>query len=285
MMRRAHLRPESKSELSRSRPFLMPSMASHQHDTGPYRQCKAEEYLVHHLGIARTLNRRALGHNHRKGHRGNGGKSRTKQVSLCQIGLNQGAVLPVIPLDQTWRRAEWSPPASGILSMAKTRFPNHLDPLSRPGDLWIMGPHRLLYGDQTDASATKRTGRVLNDDHADWSEAWALFPADIAYVWHGTLHAAVVAESQEISGFAIRSQMIWAKERLLDRLTRAGIVQDRAAQALDQLLSAMHSFGVLMWQWRGGSGSRARSPRWTVMAVPSVRSWPSERRRDGALSG
>ena len=84
-------------------------------------------------------------------------------------------------------------------------------PLSQPGDLWIMRPHRLLYGDQTGASATKRTGKVLNDDHADWSEAWALFPADIAYVWHGTLHAAVVAESQEISGFAIRSQMIWAK--------------------------------------------------------------------------
>ena len=125
-----------------------------------------------------------------------------------------------------------------------------VDPISRPGDLWIMGAHRLLCGDstvatdvarlfgavspmlmvtdppygveydpawrnQTGASATKRTGKVLNDDRADWREAWALFPGDVAYVWHGALHATVVAESLEISGFAIRSQIIWAKERLV----------------------------------------------------------------------
>ena len=38
-------------------------------------------------------------------------------------------------------------------------------------------------------ATTKRTGKVLNDDRADWREAWALFPGDIAYVWHGALHA------------------------------------------------------------------------------------------------
>lgn len=26
------------------------------------------------------------------------------------------------------------------------------------------------------ATATRRTGKVLNDDRADWREAWALFP-------------------------------------------------------------------------------------------------------------
>ena len=124
------------------------------------------------------------------------------------------------------------------------------DPVSRPGDLWILGNHRLLCGDSTvatdvervlggvapllmvsdppygveydpgwrnkaGAAATKRTGKVLNDDRADWREAWALFPGDVAYVWHGALHAATVAESLEASGFAIRSQIIWAKERLV----------------------------------------------------------------------
>ena len=44
-------------------------------------------------------------------------------------------------------------------------------------------------------SATKRTGKVLNDDRADWREAWALFPGEVAYVWHGALHATTVAES------------------------------------------------------------------------------------------
>ena len=51
---------------------------------------------------------------------------------------------------------------------------------------------------------TKRTGKVLNDDRADWREAWALFPGDVAYVWHGALHATTIADSLEASGFAIR---------------------------------------------------------------------------------
>jgi ParB-like chromosome segregation protein Spo0J len=124
------------------------------------------------------------------------------------------------------------------------------NPVTRRGDLWILGQHRLLCGDSTVATdverllggvkphlmisdppygvhydpswrnkagvaGTRRTGKVLNDDRADWREAWALFPGDIAYVWHGALHATTVAESLEVAGFAIRSQIIWAKERLV----------------------------------------------------------------------
>ena len=124
------------------------------------------------------------------------------------------------------------------------------DPVSRPGDLWILGNHRLLCGDSTvatdvdrvlgtvkpllmvtdppygvkydpswrnqaGAAKTRRTGKVLNDDRADWREAWALFPGDVAYVWHGALHATTVAESLIASGFIIRSQIIWAKDRLV----------------------------------------------------------------------
>ena len=123
-------------------------------------------------------------------------------------------------------------------------------PISRPGDLWVLGKHRLLCGDatvatdvervlngtqpllmvtdppygvkydpawrnKTGASATKRTGKVLNDDRADWREAWALFSGDVAYVWHGALHATTVAESLEAAGFNVRSQIIWAKDRLV----------------------------------------------------------------------
>ena len=68
---------------------------------------------------------------------------------------------------------------------------------------------------QTGASATRRTGKVLNDDRADWREAWALFPGDVAYVWHGALHATTVADSLIAAGFDIRSQIIWAKDRLV----------------------------------------------------------------------
>jgi DNA modification methylase len=125
------------------------------------------------------------------------------------------------------------------------------EPISKLGDVWVLGRHRLLCGDSTSADdvekllagilphlmvtdppygvaydpawrndalsgqKTKRTGVVLNDDRADWREAWELFPGEVAYVWHGALHAATVAESLIACGFAIRSQIIWAKERLV----------------------------------------------------------------------
>jgi len=123
-------------------------------------------------------------------------------------------------------------------------------PVSVVGDLWQLGSHRLVCGDSTSADVvgrllgdvkpllmvtdppygvdydpgwrnqagaakTKRTGKVLNDDRADWREAWSLFPGDVAYVWHGALHAATVADSLIASGFNIRSQIIWAKDRLV----------------------------------------------------------------------
>ena len=50
---------------------------------------------------------------------------------------------------------------------------------------------------------TMRTGAVRNDDRADWREAWALFPGDVAYVWHGALHSATVAESLAAYGFEV----------------------------------------------------------------------------------
>ena len=122
--------------------------------------------------------------------------------------------------------------------------------VSRAGDLWLLGRHRLLCGDATcasdvarllgdvrphlmvtdppygveydpawrnesGASQTRRTGKVLNDDRANWREAWALFPGEVAYVWHGALHAGTVAASLLATGFEIRSQIIWSKERLV----------------------------------------------------------------------
>jgi DNA modification methylase len=65
------------------------------------------------------------------------------------------------------------------------------------------------------AAQTRRTGKVLNDDRADWRAAWALFAGDVAYVWHGGLHAGTVADSLVASGFEVRSQIIWTKERLV----------------------------------------------------------------------
>src|SRR5690606_31777211 len=41
----------------------------------------------------------------------------------------------------------------------------------------------------------KSTGKVKNDDKADWKEVYALFDAQVIYVWHGGLHSHTVAQN------------------------------------------------------------------------------------------
>jgi DNA modification methylase len=60
---------------------------------------------------------------------------------------------------------------------------------------------------------TRKMGKVANDARADWTPAWALFVGDVAYVWHGGLHAGTVASNLEAAGFEVRSQIIWRKDR------------------------------------------------------------------------
>jgi len=127
------------------------------------------------------------------------------------------------------------------------------DPVTVLGDVWVMGRHRIACGSSTEADTVDKVlagvkphlmvtdppygveydasfrngikradgsivgaravGKVLNDDNADWSEAWALFPGDVAYVWHAGIYAGVVAESLQDCRFKIRAQIIWAKSQ------------------------------------------------------------------------
>lgn len=64
------------------------------------------------------------------------------------------------------------------------------------------------------APSGRATGRVENDDRADWSESWALFSGDVAYVWHAAVHASTVQESLSAVGFGVRAQIVWAKNNI-----------------------------------------------------------------------
>jgi len=123
------------------------------------------------------------------------------------------------------------------------------EPVTHPGDLWSLGSHRVLCGDSTNPNDVGRLleeirphlmvtdppygvaydpawraraglnhnkaklGNVRNDDRSDWRAAWALFPGDVAYVWHGALHASTVEASLLATKFVVRGQIIWAKDR------------------------------------------------------------------------
>ena len=119
--------------------------------------------------------------------------------------------------------------------------------VSRRGDLWLCGSHRVLCGDATSADDVARllasqtpvlmitdppygvqydpgwreeaglgiqrqTGKVENDDRVDWTSAYRFFPGDVAYVWHAGVHATEVAAGLASAGFDIRAQIIWAKQ-------------------------------------------------------------------------
>jgi DNA modification methylase len=124
-------------------------------------------------------------------------------------------------------------------------LPKH--PVTKPGDVWRCGNHRVLCGDSTAADAVSRacgptkpflmvtdppygvdynpmwreeaglgkqrqTGKVANDDQIDWTAAYKLFPGAVIYVWHAGVHATKVAVGIETAGFEIRSQIIWSKQ-------------------------------------------------------------------------
>jgi DNA modification methylase len=119
--------------------------------------------------------------------------------------------------------------------------------VTRPGELWILGTHRVLCGDATSAGEvgrllgstapalmvtdppygvdydpgwrgraglgkTRQSGTVANDDRVDWTEAYRLFPGDVSYVWHAGVHGSEVAAGLEEAGFRIRAQIVWAKQ-------------------------------------------------------------------------
>jgi DNA modification methylase len=61
-------------------------------------------------------------------------------------------------------------------------------------------------------SGSARSGKLANDDRADWREAFALCTAPVAYVWHSALHAHVAREGLIAAGFVVRQQIVWSKQ-------------------------------------------------------------------------
>jgi DNA modification methylase len=159
--------------------------------------------------------------------------------------------------------------------------------VSHPGDLWILGAHRLRCGDATNAAdvahlvggnppvlmvtdppygvdyqpewrnaafgeANRSIGTVRNDDRADWRKAWNLFSGAVAYVWHAGVKSVIVAQSLEACGFEIRSQIIWGKPHFVISRGHYHVQHEPCWYAVREACSA------------GWQGDRRQSTLWLI---------------------
>ena len=158
--------------------------------------------------------------------------------------LLQAAVIPDGQLAATLQRLSGA--ARGGQTSPDAVPPVPEEPYVRAGELWALGDHRILCGDATAEAdvarllggerpylmvtdppygvgydpgwretdglgAGARAGRVLNDDRADWSAAWVLSPANVAYCWAPSLYAREHVGALEGAGFELRYEIIWSK--------------------------------------------------------------------------
>ena len=126
------------------------------------------------------------------------------------------------------------------------------EPTVQQGEVWSLGQHRLMCGNATSdedveclldgespnllvtdppygvnyepqwrtekAEAgyfihpAKRLGKVTNDDRADWSEAWELFPGAVVYCYAAAGDLVIDSGTAlKNAGFGIRAGIIWRK--------------------------------------------------------------------------
>jgi DNA modification methylase len=124
------------------------------------------------------------------------------------------------------------------------------DPITKLGDVYDLGNHRIVCGDSTNPDfvklclqehtpillvtdppygvnydpewrkdikgkhgvAARAMGKVQNDDKVNWALAWHLFPGSVAYVWCASWFLPEVAKDLDDCGFERKSLIIWVKQ-------------------------------------------------------------------------
>lgn len=160
--------------------------------------------------------------------------------------------MPLIGFDADELAALMAEPTVGLTDPDEAPEPP-VNPVTVLGDVWLLGRHRIVCGDSTKADDVAKAlngvephlmvtdppygveydanwrneadrangkpygasaiGKVKNDNRADWSEAYALFPGDVCYVWHASTKSHEFANNIIDCGFDIRALIIWAKQQ------------------------------------------------------------------------
>jgi DNA modification methylase len=120
------------------------------------------------------------------------------------------------------------------------------EPTTQPGDLWLLGEHRLLCGDATSAEDVvrlldgarppllvtdppygvefdpgwrKKLGAVKDeymdsrlDTERGWRLAWEHAPCEVAYIWHSDKQRRQLEDALLAVGWTLRQEIVWVKE-------------------------------------------------------------------------
>lgn len=123
--------------------------------------------------------------------------------------------------------------------------------VSALGDVWLLGEHRLVCGDATDAAAvaaclagatphlmvtdppygvgydpgwreklnpSKRSKDFIkpkDEIRRSWDEAWQHFGGDVAYIWCGVFQVFQIVQFFQEKGWEYRNNIIWVKPHIL----------------------------------------------------------------------
>lgn len=212
------------------------------------------------------------------------GKNDEDKLDALLASLREASVDPVLALLSALPPAP-PPPAGDADAEPDTDRGAELNKIWQvePGQVWQIGNHRLMCGSSTEAADVARllngakprlmitdppygveydanwrkekgvvadsiqlaVGKVVNDDIAEWLEAWNLSPAVVVYIWHADLFAFEVERDVRLAGFEVRNHIIWNKNSLvisrgsyhpkhetaLYAVRRGGIRLDRRPQA------------------------------------------------------
>lgn len=122
------------------------------------------------------------------------------------------------------------------------------------GDLWQLGDHFLKCGDSTvidhvqevldkgapnlmvtdppygvkyeagwppaargkeTVSDREKTSNLQNDDRSDWYDTYALFPGNVAYIWHASAFTDVVMDGLRRANLEPKQQIVWNKSHMV----------------------------------------------------------------------
>ena len=177
--------------------------------------------------------------------------NKTAELAEWDLDLLQGELTGIADLDMSSFGFDIDPePAEVLEDDFEPELPD--EPVTKPGDIWVLGRHRLMCGDSTSEQAvsalmngqladmyltdppynvdysgkTKEALKIKNDNMSDevyrefLQKAFAqadgiMKPGAVFYIWHADSEGYNVRDACREVGFEIRQCLIWRKNSMV----------------------------------------------------------------------